>query len=192
VVIALTVVVAVLALLVFVLAGAVVELNADVRQLRDVAGILDRALDVDIAEVQGTKPSSYGLPQTLDSAASALVLFVSDRCATCHVLADGLSGGLPTGLWLVLEARSPESAEEFLKKHGMTQGASDGRLFVDVAGKIASSIGLNTTPVGFRVESGLLRSATTVPSQRYLSSIVPNAVGLERGTLERERQRSTS
>jgi len=142
VVIALTVVVAVLALLVFVLAGAVVELNADVRQLRDVAGILDRALDVDIAEVQGTKPSSYGLPQTLDSAASALVLFVSDRCATCHVLADGLSGGLPTGLWLVLEARSPESAEEFLKKHGMTQGASDGRLFVDVAGKIASSIGL--------------------------------------------------
>ena len=101
---ALTVAVGLLALLVFVLAGAVLELNADVRQLREVAGILDRPLVVDIADVADTRPSSHGLPRVLDATASALVLFLSDRCATCHALAEGLRGELP---FQAVERRSP-------------------------------------------------------------------------------------
>ena len=49
---AMMVAVGVLALLVFVLCGVVYELFRDVRQLRDVAGILDRPLHVEL----GTSP----------------------------------------------------------------------------------------------------------------------------------------
>ena len=87
---AMMVAVGVLALVVFVLCGVVYELFRDVRQLRDVAGILDRPLEVEIGTVAGTRPSTHGLPQALDSAASALVLFLSDRCGTCRSLAAGL------------------------------------------------------------------------------------------------------
>jgi hypothetical protein len=169
-----------LALLVFVLLGVVVELYRDVRQLREAAGILDRPLEVELGDVAGRRPSSYGLPRTLDSSRSAIVLFLSDRCATCHALAAGLSGKLPAGLWLVLETASPQSTEEFLARYGLTAATTRGRLCVDVAGSIAERIGLRTTPVGFRVAEGRFIGATTVPSSRYLASILPNPVQLER------------
>ena len=172
--------VGVLALLTFVLLGVVIELYRDVRQLREVNGILDRPLEVDVGDVAGKAPSSYGLPKALDSVASAILLFVSDRCGTCHALAAGFKGALPQGLWVVLEARSPESTEEFLASYRLTAMSTDGRLSVDVAGRIAERMGLRITPVGFRVENGRLVSATTVPSTRYLSSILPKRVRLER------------
>jgi len=171
--------VAVLALLVFVLFGALLEMYRDVRQLRDVAGILDRPLNVDISSVAGTKPSIYGLPQSLDSAPSAIVLFLSERCGTCRSLAAGFGRTLPAGLWVILEASDPHSAAGFLDSYGLRDISSDGRVIVDVARGIASRIGLDTTPVGFRVENGLLVSATTVPSSRYLTSILPEPIRLK-------------
>ncbi len=179
---ALMVVVGVLAVLVFLLFGIVIELYRDVRQLREVAGILDRPLEVALGDVLGTKPSSHGLPGALDSAASAIVLFLSDRCATCHALAAAFGGALPAGLWIVLEAANPAAAEKFLASHGLTAASTEGRLCVDAAGSIAERIGLRTTPVGFRVDNGRLAGATTVPSTRYLSSILPNRVRLERSS----------
>jgi hypothetical protein len=170
---------AVLALLVFVLFGALLELYRDVRQLRDVAGILDRPLNVDVGPVTGTRPSTHGLPAALDSAASAIVLFLSERCGTCRSLAAGFEKPLPVGLWVVLEARDVPSAAAFLESYGLTAVTSDRRVVVDVAGEIAGRIGLNTTPVGFRVENGVLTSATTVPSSRYLTSILPEPIRLK-------------
>ncbi|MGH8435637.1 MAG: hypothetical protein ACRERX_14435 [Pseudomonas sp.] len=172
--------VGVLALLNFVLFGVVIELYRDVRQLREINGILDRPLEVELGDVAGQKPSGVGLPRVLDSAQAAIVLFISDRCGTCHALAAGFRETLPPGLWVVLEARSPQSTEEFLASYQLTAANTDGRLLVDVAGTIAERIGLRTTPVGFRVEQGRLVSATTVPSRRYLASILPNRVHLER------------
>jgi hypothetical protein len=182
--------VGILGLLVFVLSGVVIELYRDVRQLRDAAGILDRPLDVDIGDVAGTAPSTHGLPPALDSVASAIVLFLSDRCGTCHALAAGFrSDGLPSGLWLVLEARTPRSAEEFLNSYGFTEANTGGRLLVDAAGKLAERIGLRTTPVGFRVRDGRIAGATTIPSRRYLSSVLPNVVRLERPSTLRLKER---
>ena len=63
---------------------------------------------------------------------------------------------------------------------GFTATSAEGRLVVDAAGVVAERIGLRTTPVGFRVQDGRLVSATTVPSRRYLSSILPTRVRLER------------
>lgn len=185
----LTLAVGVLALLTFALCGVVIELFRDVRQLREISGILDRPLDVDLEDVAGTSPSVHGLPAALDAAPSAIILFLSDRCATCHALAGGFNGLLAPGLWVVLEARSHQSAEEFLARYELTATSTGGRLLVDVAGRIAESIGLRTTPVGFRVQNGRIVSATTVPSKRYLTSILPNRVRLERSTATPTKER---
>lgn len=172
--------VAVLALIVFVLCGVVYELFRDVRQLRDAAGILDRPLNVELGAVAGTRPSSYGLPEALDSTATALIVFLSDRCGTCRSLAAGFGSHLPPGLWVVLEARSADSAAKFVASYGLSQMAEGGRFMVDPAGVIAGRIGLDVTPVGFRVEDGTIVNATTIPSKRYLFSILPKPVRLKR------------
>lgn len=172
--------VAILALIVFVLCGVVYELFRDVRQLRDAAGILDRPLDVDIGAVAGTRPSSHGLPEALDSVTSGLVLFLSERCGTCRSIAAGLNGKLPPLLWIVLEAQSAEGAAGFIRSYDMASMARDGELIVDVDGAIAARIGLDTTPVGFRLRDGRVVDATTVPSKRYLMSILPKPVALRR------------
>jgi len=185
----LTLAVGVLALLIFALCGVVIELFRDVRQLREINGILDRPLEVDLEDVAGTFPSAHGLPTGLDAAAAAIILVLSDRCATCHALAGGFNGVLSPGLWVVLEARSPRSAEEFLARYELTSTSTGGRLIVDVAGRIAESIGLRTTPVGFRVREGRIVSATTIPSLRYLTSILPNRVRLERSPATRMKER---
>lgn len=170
--------VAVLSLFIAVLFGALVELFRDVRQMRDALGILDRPLHIDLGLVAGTQPSRHGLPQELDSRQSAIVLFLSDRCETCRKLALGLSQPLPKGLWVVIEARNAESAAEFIEGNGLpTKG-----VVVDIEGAIARSVGLDTSPVGFRVENGLLVGASTVPSSRYLSSILPEPLRLNSPT----------
>jgi hypothetical protein len=174
------IVVAALALTVFVLCGVVAELFRDVRQLRDAAGILDRPLEIDIGTVAGATPSTLGLPQALDNASVALVLFLSDRCGTCRSIAAGVGRALPPLLWVVLEARSPESALKFVDSYEMRSALDDGRLVVDVEGVIAGRIGLDITPVGFRIQGGRVVSATTVPSRRYLLSILPKPIRLRR------------
>jgi hypothetical protein len=170
--------VAVLALLVTVLFGALVEMYRDVRQMRDAIGILDRPLAVDIGRVAGSHPSEHGLPRALDSAASALVLFLSEQCNTCRSIAAALERPLPQGLWIVVEARSASTAEAFVDAYRLDGSAMDGRVLVDVEGAIAARIGLDTSPVGFRVEHGRLTTATTVPSSRYLTSILPEPIRL--------------
>jgi hypothetical protein len=175
-----TIVVAALALVVFVLCGVVLELFRDVRQLRDAAGILDRPLDIEIGTVAGARPSSIGLPDVLDATPSALVVFLSDRCGTCRSIAAALGGRLPPLVWVVLEARSPESAEKFIESYELASLSSAGMVLVDADGTIAGRIGLDVTPAGFRVEDGRIASATTVPSKRYLLSIAPKPVRLRR------------
>lgn len=164
-----------LSLLLFVLFGALLELYRDVRQLRDVAGILDRPLNVDIEPLVGTAPSEYGLPEPLDSASSALLLFLSERCLTCRIIASSLDESLPSGLWVVAEMRNAETAKEF---RAITNLITDDRVIFDIGGEIAGRMRLNTSPVGFRIENGRFVSATTVPSTRYLFSILPTPLGL--------------
>lgn len=167
-----------LALLVAVLLGALVEMYRDMRQLRDAVGILDRPLVVELGSVEGTSPSEHGLPHALDSAQSALILFLSERCMTCRSIAAGLGRPLPHGLWVVVEASSADGAEAFLDAYNLRTVSQDGRVLVDVDGVIAARLGLNMSPVGFRVEDGRITSATTVPSSRYLVSILPEPLRL--------------
>lgn len=170
--------VAVLGALTFVLFGALVEMYRDIRQLREALGILDRPLNIALGPVANTPPSRAGLPSHLDNAASAVLLFLSDSCAICRVLAAALSTNLPAGLYIVMEARGRESAERFLEFYGLSPQAENGVIFVDDERKIALALGLDTTPVAFRIENGRFVGATTVPSTRYLFSILSSPIEL--------------
>src|SRR4051794_12056617 len=169
----LLIVVGVLALLVAVLFAALVEMYRDLRQIRDTLGILDRPLNIDIGAAAGAHPSQFGLPHALDSAGAALVLFLTERCATCHAVASGLPRPLPPTLWVVFEARSADSAAALLGRYGLTEFIAHGHVLTDVEGEIGARLDLHIAPAGFRVENGRFSYATTVPSTRYLKSILP-------------------
>src|SRR5262245_39867249 len=113
-----------LALLIFVLFGALLELFLDVRQLRDVAGILDRPLNIDMGKLTAARPSACGLPQLLDSANSALVLFLSEKCATCRAIAASFDQSLPSNLWIILEAENHRSASAVIESLGLNRLAT--------------------------------------------------------------------
>jgi hypothetical protein len=164
--------VGVLSLLVFVLFGALLEALRDVRQIRDALGILDRPLSIDIGAAAGTAPSSHGLSRRLDDAKSALVLFLSDKCGTCRILAGAVGSAMPMGLWIIVEAASGKAATDFVEAYGMTPGFEGERVTVDSGGAIAGRLGLHTTPVAYRVKNGVFTDAVTVPSIRQLSSLI--------------------
>jgi len=167
-----------LALLIAVLFSALVEMYRDLRQVRDALGILDRPLNIDIGAAAGARPSQFGLPHALDSAGEAIVLFLTERCTTCHAVAAGLPNPLPPALWVVFEARSSESAAAVLEQYGLSDLAGHGRVIADVEGGIGGRLNLQIAPAGFRVENGRFAYATTVPSTRYLKSILPETFRL--------------
>jgi hypothetical protein len=171
--------VAFLALVVFLLLGAVIELFGDVQQLREAIGILDRPLDVALGDIAGASPSRYGLPRGLDDEAFAVVLFLHDSCGTCRSLAAALDGRVPEGLWIVMEARSHEVATQFLHRYGLSEGASP-RVVIDEGQRSADLLGLDIASVALRVQNGTIVSASTVPSTRYLGSILPSPLRLKR------------
>lgn len=167
--------VGILALLVAVLFGALAEMFRDVRQMRDAIGILDRPLPIDIGSARGAAPQRYGLPAALDAESSALVLFLSDRCGTCRQLVSALVRPIPDGLWLVLEIGNATAAAAFVERFGLQEQE---RVVIDSDGTIAERLGVQTTPVAFRVEHGRFTQAMTVPSSRYLVSILPEPIRL--------------
>lgn len=171
--------VGIISLVLVVVLRAQLEMFRDVRQLRHAAGIMDRPLDVGIEAIAGTAPSEYGLPEALDSAPNALLLFFSDKCLTCRVIASSLNQSLPLGIWVLAQARDAAAAENFIDITGMVPHE---RVIQDLGGEIANRLGIDVSPVGFRIENGRFASATTVPSIRYLESIAPKPIKLKTAT----------
>jgi hypothetical protein len=87
---------------------------------------------------------------------------------------------VPPGVCVVMEAGDVQSATRFLNAYGLTPEAAGGMVCLDTSREIADRLGLDVTPVAFRVENGKLASATTVPSARYLFSILPAPLKLEK------------
>src|SRR3954454_21026272 len=93
-ILALWVAVLVLVVAVVVLYGSLIEMYEQLKQLRKIFGLEDGMSDVELPAAVGRRPSEFGLPAELDDPArSAVVVFLSDMCATCRRLADGMRGG---------------------------------------------------------------------------------------------------
>ncbi|WP_279579530.1 hypothetical protein [Fodinicola feengrottensis] len=140
--IALSVAVVILGALLFVLLGSQVEMYRDIAQLRDLSGLIDRPLKVDVSAAVGARPSAYGLPAALDTVDAGLVLFLSDKCATCRTIATSLGSQFPADLWVVLDPANPRKDSEIKVNYPLEQE----KVTVDHSREISASVGVTLTP----------------------------------------------
>ncbi|GAA1660625.1 hypothetical protein GCM10009765_07640 [Fodinicola feengrottensis] len=163
--IALSVAVVILGALLFVLLGSQVEMYRDIAQLRDLSGLIDRPLKVDVSAAVGARPSAYGLPAALDTVDAGLVLFLSDKCATCRTIATSLGSQFPADLWVVLDPANPRKDSEIKVNYPLEQE----KVTVDHSREISASVGVTLTPAAIVVLDGRIVRAATVPSTRQLT-----------------------
>jgi hypothetical protein len=167
----LLVLVCLLGIVVFILLGALVELFQQVQQIRERLDLTGSAgsMPLNLAN-QGALASTVGLPEALDDAVSAIVLFLTNRCTTCRAIAADLDGAVPPGIWVVAEPVTgvDEEAEAFVQEFRLD---SD-RTLVDRQSHIAEQLALDVTPTAIFIEKGRMHRAETVPSPRHFSSIL--------------------
>jgi hypothetical protein len=156
--------------LLFVQFGALVEMFQQVKQIRGYLDMVDTPTPLELGPSNGARPSSVGLPSVLDESAEALVLFISNKCETCVVLAQSLAGGdLPEGLWLVVVPVLSDP-KEFLDQFRL-RGE---RVLIDDG--LSNRIGLDITPAAVLIERGRMTEAHTVPSVRQLYASIPGFI----------------
>jgi hypothetical protein len=168
-ILALAIIVFVLAVLTFVLFGALIELFEQVKQLRRFLDLEDRVTPIDIGDKVGELPSEFGLPQDLDTAGYGLVLTLSTKCATCQTLAATLRGGaLPPDTWLVVVPVIGDG-REFIDAYELYGE----RVLVDEGQQLTRKLGIEVSPSVLFISEGRLAGAQTVPSVRQLRAILP-------------------
>jgi hypothetical protein len=168
-----------LGVVVFLLVSAQVETFRGLKQIREQAGLIDRATPVDLGEARGLPASAVGLPARLDSETSALVLFLSDKCFVCRSIAAGLQGTLPPGLWLVLDPGTAPAGADIAPELGFRPDD----VIVDQGRTIMKSIGILLTPLVVVVEHGRLRRASGITSTRQVYEMVGALVPVDTTTI---------
>jgi len=164
------VLVCLLAALMFVELCALVELFRQVQQIRAHLDLVDRPTPIDLGRARGLAPTTFGLPDPLDTAQTAMVLFLSNKCATCRVLASALHGAVPLTMWIVVEPIIEEGEAHALVEEFRLHSE---RTLIDRQGRIAGHLGLDITPSALFIENGQLHRASTVPSSRQMFSMLP-------------------
>lgn len=140
-----------------------VELFRDMRQLREVTGLLDSPVELDLAIAQGASLERFGLKSPATD--TTLVLFLTDRCATCRSLAEALDRSVPEHVQVVLNSPGGEGS-------ALAESWRLDRAMHDADGTIMDSLGIATVPAAILVEDGKLARCQTVPSVRQLRSLI--------------------
>lgn len=152
------------AIAIFLLFGAVIELFRDMEQVRQMTGVIDSPVSLEI-DLPKPLPEGVGLPGEFLRQDQGLVLVLSDHCSTCGAIAEHLGGSLPASTWLLFVPQSVESGNEWLSRFGL---ASERKLFVDILSKASTALGVNLTPAVLRIRGGMVVAAHTLPSGRRL------------------------
>jgi hypothetical protein len=178
-------IIAVLAIGEFLLFGALTEVYRDIRQIREVSGLLDRPMPVELGPAQDMPPSSLGLAADLDSVVRAVAVYLDNRCGTCRSILGSVSGGIPEGIWFVVIAESAEKAYDWLGSAGITEdSAAARRVMVTTPDEVERNLGIIATPLAIEIEHGRLTRARIVPSIRQFYALVPASRALAPHTLE--------
>ena len=166
----LTVLLCLFGVLLFIEFGALVEMFHQLKQVRIYLDMVDRPTPLDLGKASGLAATAVGLPAALDDTKAALVLFLSNRCETCHTIAAAIDGGaLPQNLWLVVVPVF-EDAEEFVEKFHLRGKRS----LIDDGRTITGRLGLDITPAAVVVEYGRVARAQTVPTVRQMYAAIPS------------------
>ena len=168
-----------LGVVVFLLISAQVETFRSLKQIREQAGLIDRATPVDLGEARDLPASAAGLPTALDDETSAIVLFLSDKCFVCRSIAAGMRGTLPPGVWLVLDPGSAPEGADIAPELGFDPAD----VIVDRGRTIMKNIGILLTPLVVVVEHGRLRRASGITSTRQVYEMVGALVPVDTTTI---------
>jgi hypothetical protein len=173
-----------LGVLVFLLLGAQIEMYRDINDLRETGGLIDRPLPINLGRRAHGRPSDYGLPAELDSAASMVLLILSDKCATCRSIAASISGAVPQNVFVMLEPGSAGPDAELTSAYDFDPT----RLVIDRTREITYALGIDVTPAAVVIRNGRFETAQTIPSTRLFQALVKSTRTLKAGELTEQMQ----
>ena len=147
---------------------ALVDQYKSLLQIRESMRLVDTPNDLPLFDLEGTLPSSVGLPAAVDSEPFAVVLLLSTRCTTCKAVARGMGGQVPAHSWAVIEGRSESECQEFRDEVSL----ADQPVLIDVGGRIAERLRTRIFPTAIVFSNGVARSARTIPSYRQFRQVL--------------------
>jgi hypothetical protein len=168
------IVLAVLSAAVALLAAGLVEVYAELRQVREVMRMEDRPLGVSLETVGHEVAELLPDPPPvlrLDPAHPSYLLVLSHTCAICRAIGSGLAISSPpwiSALAILVASDSERSGNEFARSLGLDSQ----RLVVDSRGVYAKKLGINSSPTIVKVETGRLGAAANLTSFRQLEHFV--------------------
>lgn len=160
---------AVLAILVALMFGALVELQRQLIQVRELAGFVDDSRHLKI-NLSGSLDDIAARVPELDRTAlgnRSVIFVLSTSCSTCEDMAEALSQTRSTGWVAFIQASSSEEAATWIRRFDADLGPN---FVFDDGGQVAAYLGVNVTPAAIRFEGDNPVSAATVPSIRQLQN----------------------
>jgi hypothetical protein len=168
------IVLAVLACAVALLAAGLVEVYAELRQVREVLRMEDRPLRLNL-ETAGREVAELvpDPPQVLrlNPERPSYLLVLSNTCSVCRTIGSGLIATNPpwiSDLRVLVASDSEAGGKEFARSLGL-EGE---RLYVDAMGYYSKQLGVNSSPAVLKVENGRLGAAANLTSFRQLEHFV--------------------
>jgi hypothetical protein len=160
-----------LALVVVVCAAALVEVFRQLAELRRTLNLQDQAIPLNLRSGE-FRADEIGLPPELALEPKSIVVFLSEKCATCLTIAEAFRGGSPATVWFVLP--SPPRPAGLLA----TLAHSAPRVVVDEYDEIANNLGLHVTPAVLTTFYGEITRAQAVASPRQVLGLIPTVAPL--------------
>jgi hypothetical protein len=177
------VVLAILSAAVALLAAGLVEVYAELRQVRAVLHMQDEPLRLsldtlgrEVGELVPDPPE----PMRLDPMRPSYVLVLSNTCSICHTIGSGLaSSSAPwaAALTVLIASDSAKRGRDFAAALGL----NGPRVIVDDQGRYAKQLGVDTSPTVVKVEHGRLTAAANLTSLRQLEVFVDGRAAVSSG-----------
>jgi hypothetical protein len=148
------------------LALATSEMYLQLRTLQELVGYNDRPTRINeiVDKLVGSdlEELSISVPGTGPGG----ILFLSTSCSTCQRIATLFKGQVPSGVSVVVVARSEPEASGWLARVGLTRP----NVQLDLDQSISGSYGVEVSPTLILTDGGRFADAFIVPSFRALSA----------------------
>jgi hypothetical protein len=161
------VVLAVIAAVVLVICGALVEVFRQISDIRTTLDLDDVPLPLALGNLS-ISAADLAMPDAVAKLPEAIVVVLSRKCATCISIAQSFAAGAPETVWFVLQT----AADEVGTAGDMLDGCRD-RVVIDIDSKISEKAGVNVAPSVLSLRWGQVERAQAVSSVRQVMSLVP-------------------
>lgn len=164
-------------LLTVLMLGALVELYRQIAELRGDTGLLDlpMTLEGEFGLSLPVESITYREPPELARGTDrCAILFLSDSCTTCELVAKGIPSKRTPRLMVVVESMNASAGEQWISKIGLP-----GMAEYDHDRRAASALGVEVIPSVVMFDNRQSVGMYTVPSARHVSAILDWVNGVD-------------